>query len=226
MMSKKLMKHCESLYACAMAVFLLGAMVFPPHADAQRGGRPNGPAFDHHNGHRGLYPRPGFRIPVLPREYRILHFGPLTYFFLEGVFYRPAPSGYVVVPAPVGARVVSLPDGAVYETKGDISCYTYAGVYYQKVSDGYMVIATPDTSPSKPEAAIAQEEDQIRVTAEVLNVRSGPGKEHSVIGQVHENDLLVVRSWDAGWYYVQLPDSSFGWVMADYTALVHPKAMG
>ena len=37
---------------------------------------------------------------------------------------------------------------------------------------------------------------------------------------------LVVQSAGSDWYYVKLPDHSFGWVMVKYTALVKPKAKG
>jgi len=224
-MPKKLITYCESLYIGAVALFLLWAMVFPSHASAQPfGARPRDPAFRAH-APRGSYPHPGFRINVLPRHYRTLHLGPLTYFFMEGVFYRPDIDGYVVVPAPVGARITTLPAEAVRVTTDDITCYTYAGVYYQKVSGGYMVVAKPGTQ-SKPDAAIAWEGDQVRVTAAVLNVRSGPGKKHTVVRQVNRGDLLVVQASSSDWYYVQLGDTSFGWVMIKYTTQVKSQPVG
>lgn len=222
------MKHSESLYVSAVALFLLWAMIFSP---ANAGAQPFAPqprtpnASERHHGHRRAYPKPGVRIKVLPRAYRTLHLGPLTYFFMEGVFYRPDIDGYVVVPAPVGARVTVLPAEAIPVTADGITYYTYAGVYYQKVSEGYMVVAKPGTQ-TPPDAAIAWEGDQIRVTAAVLNVRSGPGKNHTVLRQVKRGDLLVVQASSSDWYYVQLGDKSFGWVMIKYTTQVKSQPVG
>ena len=220
------MKHYESLYVAAVAFFFLWTLVFSPNADAQPfGPRQHTPHAFRAQGPGGFYPRPGLRINVLPKEYLTLHIGALTYFFLQGAFYRPILDGYVVVPAPLGARIPSLPAGAVHVRSGDLTGYTYAGVYYQKMRDGYVVVEKlGNQEPIR--TATAWEGDQLRVTAKILNVRSGPGKNHPVIGQVNEGDLLFVRSPGSDWYYVQLPDKSFGWVMAVYTSRVYPKAMG
>lgn len=151
--------------------------------------------------------------------------GPLKYFFLDGIFYRPGPGGYVVVSAPVGAVIRSLPAAAVMVTIGAITYHTYAGIYYQEVPEGYRVVEQP-VKASKPDATVAWEGDRICVTAALLNVRSGPGREHPVIRQVKEGDLLVFQSSSSDWYYVKLQDQSFGWVMVKYTTLVKPKAKG
>jgi hypothetical protein len=204
-----------------LAVFFLTSVVLPPTSSAQKF-KPKRPPKRHH---RPFYPPHGHRIKVLPPGHRPIHFGPSFYFFTDGIFYRQAIDGYEVVIAPVGAIVPLLPAAAVLITIGALSYYTYADVYYQKVPEGYMVVAPP-VSPPQSEKAIAWEGDQIRVTVPVLNVRSGPGEEHPTIKELHEGDILVVQSSSSEWYYVKLPDNSFGWVMVKFTTLVKPKGVG
>lgn len=172
-----------------------------------------------------FYPHPGYSVRALPRGHRPIHLGPSTYFFLEGVFYRHAANDYVVITAPIGAVVPLLPAAAILVTIGAMTYYTYADVYYQKIPEGYMVVPPP-VKAALPDAAIAWEGDQIRVTVPILNVRSGPGTEHPVIKEVHQGDILVVQSSGSDWYYVKLPDNAFGWVMVKFTSLVKPKGVG
>lgn len=178
-----------------------------------------------HQQARMFYHRPGHHVKALPRGHQAVKVGPRHYQFHEGVFYRPGPGGFVVVAAPVGAMIHAIPAAAIMVTIGAITYWTYAGVYYQKMPDGYMVVTQP-VKPITPDTVIAWEWDQIRVTAALLNVRSGPGREHLVIRQVKQGDLLTVRSSSTDWYYVKLPDDSFGWVMVKYTTMVKPKAVG
>ncbi|WP_462324941.1 DUF6515 family protein [Desulfoplanes sp.] len=240
-MSEKLTKHSESLCVGAVTFLLLSALVFPSPSYARPfpggpGPGPRGPAFRPH-APRVIYPRPGFRIKVLPREYLTLQVGALTYFFLDGIFYRPGVDGYMVVPAPMGARIITLPANAVIVSGGDTLYYSYAGVYYQKVDGGYMVVTKPETTVqtavqtttdprSEPDPVSAREGDQVRVTAASLNVRSGPGKEHKVLCQVRRGDLLKVQASNSDWYYVLLGDGSLGWVMIKYTTKVASEAVG
>lgn len=219
-------KRYRRLLAGTATVFFLLATILPVslHAEAFHGDHPETLLAGHKSG-RMFYPRPGHHVKVLPRGHRIVKAGPRSYHFHKGVFYRPGPGGFVVVSAPIGARIHVLPAAAVMLTIGAITYWTYAGVYYQKVTDGYMVVTRP-VKPATPDAVIAWEGDQVHVTAALLNVRSGPGREHLVIRQVKQGDLLTVRSSSTDWYYVKLPDNSFGWVMLKYTALVKPKAVG
>ena len=63
--------------------------------------------------------RTAFAHPAGPGKFpmgHIVHFGALLFLFLDGIFFRPGPRGYVVVPAPVGAVVPVLPSSAVLVT--------------------------------------------------------------------------------------------------------------
>ncbi len=70
-------------------------------------------------------------------------FGSHKYYYNSGLFYWPHETQYIVVPPPSGIVVYALPsqynkvvvDGVVY--------YTYNGVYYSRVSQGYQVVQPP-----------------------------------------------------------------------------------
>jgi len=219
-------KTYRPLFVGLTAVFFLVATVLPPAAGAQAfREKPHKVRAPRKKPHRAFYPRPGVYFKVHPRSHRTVLGGSLAYFFLDGIFYRPCAGGYVVVDPPIGAVVRSLPVSAVWVTIGAISYYTHAGVYYRKVPEGYRVVPQPVES-AEPDATVAREGYRVRVTAALLNVRSGPGKEHPVIKQINRGDLLEVQSSSSAWYYVKLPDHSFGWVMVTYTTLVKPKAQG
>jgi len=65
-----------------------------------------------------------------------IFFGTLTFLFLDGLFYKKEPKGYVITPAPIGAIVPVLPkEAAVVNIDGTLY-YTYSGIYYQQISDG------------------------------------------------------------------------------------------
>jgi hypothetical protein len=56
------------------------------------------------------------------------------------------------------------------------------------------------------------------VTAQLLNVRSGPSLRDYAILQVPNGTVLSVHGTTAGWYYVKTTDNLYGWVMMQYTA--------
>lgn len=72
---------------------------------------------------------------------------------MGGVYFKPAPSGYVVVDAPwrgavvvtpaVGTVAVSLPMGAVNVTLGGSVYYRAGNVYYRRAPQGYVVVERP-----------------------------------------------------------------------------------
>ncbi|MEJ2038458.1 MAG: SH3 domain-containing protein, partial [Desulfosarcinaceae bacterium] len=80
------------------------------------------------------------------------------------------------------------------------------------------VYVTPPSSYVTPPPA----PNQVTVTPSALNLRSGPGVEHEVIGRINQGDVLDVLENVPGWSYVQTPQGSYGWVMKEYTAPVPP----
>jgi hypothetical protein len=80
----------------------------------------------------------------LPHGAISIGFGKQSYFYESGLFYRShRQREYIVVPPPSGIVVYALPaqynqvviDGTVY--------YTYNGVYYSRVAQGYQVVPPP-----------------------------------------------------------------------------------
>jgi uncharacterized protein YgiM (DUF1202 family) len=60
--------------------------------------------------------------------------------------------------------------------------------------------------------------EKLVVTALRLNVRSGPGFNHAIMGEVALNEALDVLGSAPGWFYVRTPSGLCGWVMDEFTA--------
>ena len=183
------------------ALVLLTSIVTSSPAEAGPGG---------HGGPGG----PGGHFPV---EFaQAILFGTLTFFFLDGIFYKKNPNGYVVTPAPIGVRVPALPPTAVIVNNNGRRVYSYSGVYYQQVPEGYIVIQQPNL----PVLQEIKQQQQLTVVVGSLNVRSGPGRNYQIIQNVRQGDRLVVVDVNSNWCLVRLPDGSSGWVMSQYTATI------
>lgn len=100
--------------------------------------------------------RHGHAVSRLPAGHRTVWVGGVRYFYYGGVFYRPAPTGFVVVAAPIGAVVVSVPPGYTSVWIGGVQYFLYNDVYYRKVPTGYVVVAPPagpGHAPTRPQCA-------------------------------------------------------------------------
>jgi hypothetical protein len=174
------------------------------------------------------HPRYGEVHHGLPRGYHTVWAGRTKFFYHHGVFYRSGSHGFVVVRAPVGAIVAYLPIGFTSVVIGGIPYYYYDNVYYQRVPSGYIIAEPPPEAQGLPPAVEPPpaEEGQVTVTAELLNVRSGPGLDQPILSQVVRGTVLIIQGSAEGWYYVQLPDGQFGWVMTKFTAPLLPPASG
>ena len=80
----------------------------------------------------------------LPDGFVRLFIGGLEYYYWEGMFYRMATSGYVVVQAPVGAVVTAIPPGYQHVIVDGVPYYSINGVTYMQTAYGYyQVVPTP-----------------------------------------------------------------------------------
>jgi Family of unknown function (DUF6515)/Bacterial SH3 domain len=172
-------------------------------------------------------PKYGRAVVRLPPRHRNLMVNRTRYFFDSGIFYREGPRGYVVVRAPLGAILASVPVGSVTFALGGTPYWYYSGAYYRRVPSGYTVVDAP------PNAVIAEESDdrdvvgeRVSITAQSLNVRSGPGGNHAVIAHLQYGTTLVVRGYSPGWLYVELPHGRFGWIMKKFTSFAEPLPSG
>jgi hypothetical protein len=171
--------------------------------------------------------RRGHVVKRLPRGYRRVRYKKVPYYYQRGIFYRPAPSGFIVVEPPIGVVVVSLPVGYTRIWIGGVGYYSYGGVFYRRAPYGYVVVDPPAdvvveeeipviVQPTKPAVG------KVSVTASVLNVRTGPGLSYAVIYQIQEDYILEIHGRELGWLYVQLPNGEFGWVMLGFTSPMEP----
>jgi N-acetylmuramoyl-L-alanine amidase len=60
--------------------------------------------------------------------------------------------------------------------------------------------------------SLAEQAKRVEVSVDKLNVRSGPGLGHKVIGSVSAGVKLPVKAEKDGWYQVTLPDGRIGWI--------------
>lgn len=163
-------------------------------------------------------------LSVLPRGFITIHLGGIPYFFHHGIFYKQHRGGFVVTPPPLNIVIPALPLGHAVVNVGGITYFVLGDVYYRKVPRGFMVVQAPVPQPAQPTPNV--KEQKVAVTADRLNVRSGPGLEHPVIFQVSRGTVLNVYGNAPDWYYVRLPDGHFGWVMAKFAAALSPPAEG
>lgn len=64
------------------------------------------------------------------------------------------------------------------------------------------------------------------VTAQLLNVRTGPSLGEPSIRQLPYGTVLSVWESAPGWYYVKMAGSQYGWVMTQYTVPVGYSGAG
>ena len=57
------------------------------------------------------------------------------------------------------------------------------------------------------------------VTADVLNVRTGPGTSYSKVTKVYTGKVLNILETKNGWHKIQLSNSKTGWVSGDYVSI-------
>lgn len=91
------------------------------------------------------YHRVGFKVVYLPTpNIRIVVRG-ATYFYYQGIYYRPHSGSYVVVAAPFGAVVSTLPVGVIAFTLGLSTYYYVNDTYYlwDGTRDGFVVVEKP-----------------------------------------------------------------------------------
>lgn len=138
-----------TIFGIGLLTLLSFAFAKPVEAHSWHRGHHHG----HGHGHRGYWgPRYrgprfgiGFSVPILPAGFVNMAVGGHPYYYHGGHFYRPAPSGYVVVSAPLGAAVLSLPASAVQVQIGGFTYYQYGSAYYQwqPQVNRYVVVPAP-----------------------------------------------------------------------------------
>jgi Bacterial SH3 domain len=80
-----------------------------------------------------------------------------------------------------------------------------------------VVVAQP-YPPTPPQAELILR--RVKTTAGVLNIRSTPGLEAPIAGQVQQNTILDVLGAAPDWLYIRTETGQYGWVLARYTRQV------
>ena len=186
-----------------------------------------GPKHGHHPG-----PKHGPVFRHVPPGGTIIRHREHNYFFYRGSCYRHGPKGYFWVHPPIGIIAYSLPAAAVTVLIGGLTYYVYDNVYYRRVRTGYQVVEVPTqtttivhTPPPVP-VNPADSGIQVVVTAKILNVRSGPGINHAVLTQTYMGNVLIIQGSSSDWYYVRLPDNTYGWVMKAFVTMPGSRPQG
>jgi len=109
--------------------------------------------FDSRFHHNHYYPEVGYSLTVLPTGNVAITFRGGRYFFHAGVWYRPGPSGYVVVGAPVGAVIPVLPVGYTTVWVAGVPYYYANNAYYVTAPGGFAVAAPPAVAAAPSEMA-------------------------------------------------------------------------
>jgi hypothetical protein len=101
---------------------------------------------------RHRYPPIGHRLWWAPRWEAAFVIGGLSYYYLEGAFYRPWGTGFISVAAPIGAYLAFLPPDCSVVYVGGARYYYGNGAYYawDAARAGYVVVAPPATAEEPP----------------------------------------------------------------------------
>lgn len=233
------MKHIYVRFPSLICLvcFVLGTILPVPvlAGPKQKPGPWDEPTPERWDGHGGKHDHKHKHHPafthVPPGGQKVRHRGG-DYFFHSGRFYRHEPKGYFWVRPPLGIIAYSLPAAAITVLIGGLTYYVYDNVYYRRVPAGYQVVQVPTQTTTvvhTPPAVAMDPEDsgaQIVVTTKMLNVRSGPGINHPVINTTYMGNVLIIQGSSSDWYYVRLPDNTYGWVMKAFVTMPDNGAQG
>jgi hypothetical protein len=151
----------------------------------------------------------------LPSDTFRFFLGGIPFFYIGGVYFQSGPGGYVVVTPPIGARIQVLPEGCSYFYFHGRRCYSCDDVFYEELDNAYVVIERPPRF-----RLIAEAGDEVLIETDTLNVRSGPGRRYDTINLLQRDETVEVGAVDGDWYYVNLRNGSYGWIMRKYTRIV------
>ena len=172
-----------------MAVAVMaGPLALAQHGDweGHRGGPPmHSPYSPHYMPH-------GHSVHELPLGFARLFIGGMEYFYWEGMYYRMAQSGYVVVPAPVGALVSTVPEGCQQVVVDGTVYNIINGVTYMRTPYGYQVVPMPSVlmQPAPPPAPYVPGPPPVPATAPAAApVENTPAADAAGV----TNDVFVVN---------------------------------
>ncbi|MFA5004709.1 MAG: SH3 domain-containing protein [Candidatus Omnitrophota bacterium] len=86
---------------------------------------------------------------------------------------------------------------------------------------GWYKIRLPDSAPSYVTKSFLECDDKCvsaKVTGERVNIRSGPGQSHWIIGKLNKGTIVNVLSQEQGWYRIVPIHESYGWINAKFVS--------
>lgn len=178
--------------------------------------------YEWRRGHYEVVHPPAAALRTLPPGHVTTRLGDHRYYEHGGHYYVERSGSFVLVAPPIGVVLTTLPAGAISLRIGGVGYFLAGGVYYRHSPQGYVVVTAPQPVPGVVTTGV----QQVVVQAAILNVRSGPGLEFSVVSRAQQGVALAVFGDAPGWYYVRLPDGMYGWVMAQYTIPVQAVPAG
>lgn len=93
----------------------------------------------------------------------------------------------------------------VLETKGDWRQIQF-GTMKGWVSARYIIAGNANSTTSY----------RLRVTGDLVNLRSGPDTGYDKVGQVHKGDILNVIDTEGNWYHVRTSGNLDGYILSEY----------
>mgnify|MGYP004605664439 CR=1 FL=1 len=119
-------------------LLLAATLALPTQARPGPGGPFDGPGFDF----PGPHPRPGRSFDALPVGVATVLIAGLTYYMLDGIYYRPEGDHYVVVEKPATTTVVTSSGLTTVDVDGR-RYYVRDGRYYQRDINGQYIEVPP-----------------------------------------------------------------------------------
>jgi uncharacterized protein YgiM (DUF1202 family) len=142
------------------------------------------------------------------------HFGPAPRIAHGFDLFAPLEFG-LLAGAIVGSAFIPQPPTVVYQQPPPTVVYQQPPVVVTSPPPVQYYTSTPEPPAQTSEMIISQ----VGITTPILNVRSGPGLENTVVDQVKKGQVLDVVGENPGWLYVRTPAGVHGWVMDKYTTV-------
>jgi hypothetical protein len=132
---------------------------------------------------------------------------------------------------PIGSTFWCVPFGAEMFFFGAFTYYLWDDIWYRGIGDEYVVVDSPyDTTVVDQAPVVAPstlgDGEQMVITEELLNVRSGPGSDYPVVYVLHAGDVVTVHGYNSDWVYITNSNDENGWIMSQYAAPVSDSASG
>ena len=89
-------------------------------------------------------------------------------------------------------------------------------MFNRKIAVG---VSIPTMALALSAAASFANSSEGTVTADVLNVRSGPGTSYSVTTKAYKGNKVEILETSNGWYKVKLSNGKIGWVSSSYVSI-------